>query len=351
VTVAAGQPSLRAVRVHGAGDLRVEPVPATAPAGDEAVVRIRYGGVCGSDLHYWHDGAVGAFAIRHPMVLGHEVVGTVETPAADGTGPAAGTPVAIYPAATCGTCRWCQAGQSNRCPHCRYLGSAAHNPHTDGGFRDQMAVPAARLVPIPAALDLRRAALTEPSAVAWHAAERAEAVGAPVADSSVLVVGAGPIGLLIAAVAAYRGAASVTVVDIHDGPLRTAARIGATATINARDLDAGSPLGDVVFEASGTTPGLRTSIRHASRGGTIVGVGQHPDVDIPFPASPLIANELTLAGALRIGEDFPAVLQFLAETDLDPVITHVVGVNRTLDAFELAADSGASSKVLLDFEG
>jgi threonine dehydrogenase-like Zn-dependent dehydrogenase len=214
-----------------------------------------------------------------------------------------------------------------------------------------MAVPTARLVAVPGALDLRRAALTEPSAVAWHAADRAEAVGAPVEGSSVLVVGAGPIGLLVAAVAAYRGAATVTVVDIHDGPLRTAASIGATATVNARDLDAGSPLGDIVFEASGTTPGLRTSVRHAARGGTIVGVGQHPDVDIPFPASPLIGNELTLAGSLRIGDDFPQVLRFLAETDLDPIITHVVGVERALDAFEVAADSGASSKVLLDFGG
>jgi L-idonate 5-dehydrogenase len=74
-------------------------------------------------------------------------------------------------------------------------------------------------------------------------------------------------------------------------------------------------------------------------------------VDIPFPASPLIGNELTLAGSLRIGDDFPQVLRFLAETDLDPIITHVVGVERALDAFEVAADSGASSKVLLDFGG
>ncbi|HLH99443.1 MAG TPA: alcohol dehydrogenase catalytic domain-containing protein, partial [Acidimicrobiales bacterium] len=246
----------RAVRVHGAGDLRVEDVAPPAPRDDEAVVRIRYGGICGSDLHYWRDGAVGSFQVRQPMVLGHEVVGTVAVAAADGTGPAAGTHVAVHPAETCGTCRWCRAGQANRCPNCRYLGSAAHLPHTDGGFRDQLAVPAVRLVPLPTGLDLRRAALAEPASVAWHAVDRAAAVGPGVDGASVLVVGAGPIGLLCAAVAAHRGARTVTVVDVHDAPLRTSALIGATATVKVADLPAREPVHEVVFEASGSAPGL-----------------------------------------------------------------------------------------------
>ena len=148
----------RALRVHGPGDLRLEEVPVPITGDHEALVKIGYGGICGSDLHYARDGAVGLFVLRDPMVLGHEVVGTVARAAADGSGPGEGQAVAIHPATSCGTCRWCLGGESRLCPQARYLGSAAHRPHTDGGFTDLLSVGTHRLVPVPDGLALRRAA-------------------------------------------------------------------------------------------------------------------------------------------------------------------------------------------------
>src|SRR5690242_5309053 len=122
------------VIAHGAGDLRVESVPLRRPATSEAVVEIAYGGICGSDLHYWTHGAAGESILRSPMLLGHEVSGTVIRQAEDGTGPAAGTRVTVHPATPGGDVPRYPAGRPNLSPGCTYLGSAAQFPHTEGAF-------------------------------------------------------------------------------------------------------------------------------------------------------------------------------------------------------------------------
>jgi threonine dehydrogenase-like Zn-dependent dehydrogenase len=379
------QPDIRALRIHGRDDLRLDRGPGPAPAPDEAVVDVAFGGVCGSDLHYWRDGAVGTSVLRAPMILGHEVVGRVAVPAADGSGPPAGQAVAVHPARSCGHCPWCLGGQANLCPDTRYLGSAAQFPHTDGGFADRIAVPAARLIPLPGSLDLRRASLAEPAGIAWHALDRAEAVGAAIPGADVLVVGGGPIGLLVAAVARYRGAASVTVADVQDRPLAVARELGVHA-VYARDLPDGAELaadprpaptassnskkmaGDaatntpqpdnskkqgapgIVVESSGTVPGLGSAIRAARPGGTVVAVGQVPAGDIAVPASLCVSRELTLTGSLRLIEIEHSVA-FLADPRavVDPIVSDVFPAGQAIEAFAVAADSGRSSKVLLDF--
>ena len=145
-----------AVVAHSAGDLRVEEVPEPTPGPGEAVVSVAYGGICGSDLHYWTHGAAGLSILREPMVLGHEMSGTVLVAAEDGSGPAAGTPVTVHPAT-----------------HDSYLGSAALLPHTPGVFARRVALPASMLRPLPASVPLRTAALCEPAAEAWHGLARA----------------------------------------------------------------------------------------------------------------------------------------------------------------------------------
>lgn len=363
---------MRALRVHGRDDLRLdrESPPVAGPG--EALVDVAYGGVCGSDLHYWRDGAVGTSVLRGPMILGHEVVGRVAVAAADGSGPPAGQAVAIHPARSCGHCRWCRSGAANLCPETRYLGSAAQWPHTDGGFADQIAVPAGRLIPLPDGLDLRRASLAEPAGIAFHALDRAEVVGAPIAGAHVLVVGGGPIGLLVAAVARYRGAASVTVADVQERPLQVARQLGVQA-IHARDLPDGAELaaqanprspGDpaspkshtdltapgIVIESSGTVPGLTSAIRSARPGGTVVLLGQVPAGDISVPASLCVTRELTLTGSLRLIEIERSVA-FLADPRavVDPIVSDVFSAEQAVEAFAVAADPARSSKVLLDF--
>jgi L-iditol 2-dehydrogenase/L-idonate 5-dehydrogenase len=338
-----------AVVAHGAGDLRVEAQPVPVPGPDEALVRIAYGGICGSDLHYWRHGAAGESVLRAPMRLGHEVSGTVVTPAADGSGPGAGTDVAVHPA-TRGTAPGRYPHERpNISPGASYLGSAAHVPHTDGAFATCVAVPAGLLRALPDGLDLRTAALAEPASVAWHAVERAGGV----TGTTALVIGAGPIGALAVAVLRHHGARRVIAVDLHEHALATARALGADETIAATDTEAIAALeADVVLECSGSSPGLESAVRGAVRGGTVVLVGLMPSGPQPALLSLVVTRELHLTGSFRFNHEIDDVLAALADGSLDvgAVVSHEYPVGRTLEAFEAAADAASSSKVLLTFD-
>jgi L-idonate 5-dehydrogenase len=211
---------------------------------------VAYGGICGSDLHYWMHGAAGESMLRAPMVLGHEVVGTVVQGAADGSGPAPGTFVAAHPATPAGdgVTRF-PADRPNLSPACTYLGSAARFPHCDGAFIKYATLPSRMLRPLPAGLGLRDAALVEPASVAWHAVSQAGNVH----GRSALVIGAGPIGALIVAVLRRAGASEITAVDMHPFPLDNARALGATRTLLAAGVDEiASVQADVVVEAAAT---------------------------------------------------------------------------------------------------
>lgn len=337
-----------AVVAHAADDLRVEDAGAPVPAADEAVVRIAYGGICGSDLHYWRHGAAGASILREPMILGHEVSGVVVVEAADGTGPAAGTPVAVHPLTPHGdgVTPW-PADRPNLAPASTYLGSALHLPHTQGAFAQRVAIPGRMLHEVPASLDLRVAALAEPAAVAWHGLARA----GDVRDRSVAVIGAGPIGQLVASVARRAGASVVTVTDLHEKPRRIAEARGIRS-LDARDADAISALhADVVVESSGTEPGLSAAVSAAARGGTVVLLGLQRAGDVAVPMSTAITRELTLTGSFRFAAEFDDVIAALADGSLDVsgIVSEVRPAADALASFALAADPASSCKVLLDF--
>jgi 2-desacetyl-2-hydroxyethyl bacteriochlorophyllide A dehydrogenase len=337
------------VVAYAANDLRVEPVPLREPAADETVVEVAYGGICGSDLHYWMHGAAGESILRAPMVLGHEVVGTVVQAAADGSGPAPGIFVAVHPATPAGddVTRY-PADRPNLSPACTYLGSAARFPHCDGAFTKYATLPSRMLRPLPRGLGLRDAALVEPASVAWHAVARA----GDIQGKSALVIGAGPIGALIVAVLKRGGATEITAVDMHPFPLDNARALGATQTLLATEADEiTSVQADVVVESSGSHRGLASAIRGATRGGRVVMVGLLPSGDQPVPISLAISRELELLGAFRFNDEIDEVIAALADGSLyvDPVVTHEFGVADALQAFAVARDSATSSKVLLRF--
>ncbi|MFF4960843.1 L-idonate 5-dehydrogenase [Streptomyces sp. NPDC001222] len=334
--------------IHGQGDLRVDELPVPVPGPGEALVAVRYGGVCGSDLHYWRHGGVGDFRLREPLVLGHEVVGTVVSYGEGASGPAAGTPVAVHPATPCGLCPECADGRPNVCRDTRYLGSAARHPHVQGAFAARVTVPAGQLRPLPAGLAPRRAALAEPLAVAMHSVRRAGAV----AGRRVLVTGAGPIGALVVAAAKAAGAASVTVTDPQPRALEFAAAAGADTLVRADDPDdAGWPVDvEAAIEASGTAAGLDTCLRLVRRGGVVVQLGMLPPGHSPFAGNLVVSREIELRGAFRFDTEFDDALRLLAaEPAFDALISTVVPVRAAESAFTLAADRSRSCKVLLDF--
>lgn len=342
--------TMRAVVAHAAGDLRLEerPVPSAGPG--QVAVRIRYGGICGSDLHYWRHGAVGDFRLREPLALGHEVVGEVREVGDGVEGLVPGTRVAVHPATPCRQCAQCLSGQRNICPNTAYLGSAARFPHVQGGFAEVLVVPADQILVVPAGLDLRRAAVAEPAAVAWHAVRRA----GDVVGKRVLVTGAGPIGCLVVAALRAAGAAEIVVTDVHAAPLAVAEAVGATTTIRVGTAEAAALDGlaaDVAIESSGSPAGFNTCLHGVDRGGLVVGLGLLPPGDTAIAANAMITRELRVVGSFRFDLELAEVLGVLRSGLLpaDPVITSVLPVDRVAEAFELAADPTGSCKVLLDF--
>lgn len=339
--------TLHAIVIHEAGDLRIDPIAEPVPAPDEAVIDVVYGGICGSDLHYWQDGAAGESILKAPMVLGHEVVGVVRRAAPDGSGPAEGTRVAVHPATP--------AKEYVRHPADRpniagggYLGSAARFPHRDGAFAHRVTMPTRMLRVLPPGIDLQEAVLIEPASVAWHAVNR---IG-DVTDLSALVVGCGPIGLLTIAVLKARGARHITAIDLHDRPLQIAAELGADSILEQPDdADITTIDADVVIESSGSHRGLDTAIRGATRGGVIAMVGLLPAGPQPVQIALAIARELDLLGSFRFNDEIDDVIVALADRTLHiaPVVSHVKSWRSAKNAFTIAADPTVSSKVLLKF--
>jgi L-idonate 5-dehydrogenase len=349
--------TVRALVAHGAGDVRIEEHPAPAPGPGQVAVRIAYGGVCGSDLHYWRHGRVGDFSLREPLTLGHEVVGTVLSVGSGTRAPAPGTPVAVHPATPCGLCPECRSGRRNVCRAVRYLGSAAHLPHVQGGLVDALVVPADQAVALPDGLSLLDAAITEPASVAWHAASRA----GDVRGARVLVTGAGPIGALVVAALHRAGAAEIVVTDVATEPLARAAAVGATSTVvvgpDAPAVDGRTPDEtlaalevDVAIESSGSPAGLGTCVRAVRRSGRVVTLGLLPPGDVPFPGNLVVTREIELVGTFRFDHEIHDVLEALADGSLvtGPVVTHRLPLARAAEALELAGDPRRSGKVLLD---
>jgi L-idonate 5-dehydrogenase len=334
----------------GPGALAVRAGLAVAPRPHEAVVAVAYGGICGSDLHYWKDGRIGESVLRSPMVLGHEVVGVVAEPAGDGSGPPRGSRVAVHPAQVCGSCGFCLRGDEHLCADLRYLGSAARTPHTDGGFADRLTVPVGRLVPIPDGLDLKTAALAEPASVALHGLHRVHDLNRGIRGSDILVVGAGPIGLLSVAMSAAEGAGRITATDVFDRPLRLAVRTGATDVVLA-GVGARVPPADIAIESSGTPQGLATALGALRPGGVLVNVGHLPPTGVTAPLHLAVSRELTLMGSSRFYHEMPSALAIMTRhvERFAPIVTAVFPLDEAEPAFHEAAAAERSSKVLLSF--
>jgi threonine dehydrogenase-like Zn-dependent dehydrogenase len=337
---------MKAVVVHGARDLRIDDIPTPTPQPDQVSVRVIYGGICGSDLHYYDAGRNGDYLVREPLVLGHEVVAVVEEVGADAmTEITPGTVVAIHPARPTPP----PGGVLGRGLHIQpgsYLGSASTNPHTQGAFAERILVNPDQLRPFAPDVPLRRAALAEPLAVALHGVDRA---GVDYTGQRVAVLGAGPIGCLAIAALHRRGAASITAVDLRSEPLETARALGASATVHLGGGESPEDHGfDVVIEASGSPRALSSAVAAVRAAGTIVQLGILPSGELPIALGAVVAKEVTLRGSQRFDIELDEAVRMITETPaLDAVVTHVFGLEDAAQAFATAMDPGDSLKVLL----
>jgi L-idonate 5-dehydrogenase len=316
---------MHAYLLHGAHDLRFEERPRPVLASGQVLLRTRRLGICGSDVHYFTQGYIGAFVPRAPFALGHEFVGEVVELGPDVTAPALGTLVAVDPSMNCGHCRLCREGRYNLCLNMRYLGSASCFPHLDGSFAEFVPMPAANCFAIPQSLSLGEATLLEPLSVAMHGVNRAGSV----AGKTVLVTGGGTIGQLVLRVARAFGAARLAVSDPAPFAREFALRSGADIVFNPGEANgeehatAWSGGGfDVVIEAAGSSAASAAALRLARRAGTVVQIGTLP-AEVPLPANLVMNKELMVVGSFRFAHVFESALTLAAAGSLDlaPLIT------------------------------
>ncbi|MEP3278350.1 MAG: L-idonate 5-dehydrogenase [Stappiaceae bacterium] len=338
-------------RLHGVRDLRVEEIGVEAPAAGEVLISVGYGGICGSDLHYYIDGGIGPIRVTEPIIIGHEAAGTIEQVGAGVTDLAVGDVVAINPSQPCDQCSRCEQGMRQHCFNMRFLGSARTTPHVQGAFREKFVVDARQCEKVGAELSLAEAACSEPLAVCLHARNQA----GDLAGKRVLVTGAGPIGSLCAAVSAQAGAKDIVITDLHDFPLSVGVEMGATAGINvdkepdALSGEADEKLFDVVFECSASEAALRSAIAMLRPRGTLVQVGVAGDRNLPL--NQIVGKEIRFVGTHRFDAEFQEAAQLINEgaINVKPLITQTYALKDAGIAFEMATDRTQAVKVQLAF--
>src|SRR4051794_4481469 len=343
---------MRAAVLHAAKDLRIEEVAAPPLGSRDVEVRIEAGGICGSDLHYYFDGGFGTVRLKEPMILGHEIAGTVARIGAEVAGVKAGQRVAVNPSRPCGQCGYCQEGKQQHCLDMRFYGSAMRFPHVQGGFRELLVCDATQAVAVPAAMSAAQAAFAEPFAVCLHAVNRA----GPLLGKRVLVTGAGPIGALTVIAARRAGALEIVATDVADAPLAAARTVGADATINVTEKDAlaryqaDNGYFDVMFEASGKPQALAGGLGVVRPGGIVVQIGIAGG-EMSVPMNVVVAKEIDLRGTFRFHSEFVLAVALIGGglVDVMPLLTATVPLAEANEAFALAADRRKAMKVQLAF--
>lgn len=340
-----------AATLFAAEDLRLveRDLPPLAPG----MLRVRFGagGICGSDMHYFRHARTGDFVVTEPLVLGHEIAGTIAELGAGVSGRKVGERVAVNPSRWCGQCVRCREGRKNLCENIYFMGSASKTPHMQGGFASYFDAVPEQCVPIPDDLPFEAAALAEPLAVCLHAVARA----GDITGKTALVLGAGPIGLLTMLAAKLAGVSEIAVADIAQAPLDFARRLGADHIVDVSGGDAplrqlASAVGfDVVFEVTGVPAGVASAIGSVRRGGTIVQIGNLPGGLIQAPVNAIMAKEIDFRGSFRFGDEFLRAVQLIGEGKVDPLV--IVTARRPLsgaaEAIGLALDRRQSMKVVL----
>ncbi|KAI0178581.1 GroES-like protein [Hypoxylon sp. FL1284] len=316
-----------------------KPVPSLQGPYD-VLVGINYTGICGSDVHYWEHGAIGHFVVKNPMVLGHESSGTVVEVGANVKTLKKGDRIALEPGYPCRRCQPCLGGNYNLCPDMQF----AATPPYDGTLTGFWVAPGDFCYKLPDNVSLQEGAMIEPLAVAVHIVRQA----AVTPGQSVVVMGAGPVGLLCAAVARAFGATKVVSVDIVKSKLDFAKSFYSTHTYmsqriaaeeNAANIkkEAGLEGGaDVVIDASGAEPSIQTSLHVVRMGGTYVQGGMGKS-DITFPIMAMCLKEVTAKGSFRYGSgDYKLAVELVAsgKVDVKKLISGTVQFKEAEDAFK-----------------
>jgi L-iditol 2-dehydrogenase len=303
---------LKALVLKEYGRLAVEEAAKPQPAPDEVLVRVRVCGICGSDVHGM-DGSTGRRI--PPLIMGHEASGEISEIGAEVGGWKTGDRVTFDSTVYCGHCWHCLRGEVNLCDERRVLGVSCAEFRRDGAFAEYAAVPARILYRIPDGVSFERAAMVEAVSVAAHAVRRTP-LGA---NASVVVYGAGMIGLLVVQVLRAAGCGRVIAIDLDPDRLNLALRLGATDTLRADLADVagrvrelcGGRGADAVFEVVGLSATVAASVECARKGGSVTLVG-NAEPRVALALQSVVTRQITLIGSCASAGEYPECLDLIA---------------------------------------
>ncbi len=314
------------------------PVPEIGP--DEVLLKVEYCGVCGSDVHFFEDGCIGARKVIYPQVLGHEAAGEIVAIGEKVKNLSVGMAAVAEPGIPCGHCEFCRKGRYNLCPDLVFLSC----PPYDGFMSQYVKMPASMVYPLPKGVTTLEGALVEPLAVGVYAAKRGEVS----ANKTVVILGSGCIGLCTLLACRQRGASKIIMTDLFQNRLDRALELGADEVVNASECDAverileltGGEGADVVLETAGNkfTASQTTSV--VRRGGLIVMVGNIIG-DVAFNFRNLALKEADVKTIWRYQNVFPEIVDMIAtggikSEDLSKIVDGVFELDDIQKAFVTA---------------
>lgn len=339
---------MKAVIIKKFNEVSYEDVPRPVPGFEEVLVKVKYSGICGTDIHVYSGRHPTAKA---PVILGHEFVGElVEINTVKGTDLKVGEMVLVQPYTSCGVCDACIEGRDNVCTKLGILGV-----HENGSFAEFVKAPLRKVYRLPEGLDLKLATLVEPLAVAVHDVKQS---GLQVGQT-VFIIGGGPIGVLIAMVARLNGATRIAISEVNEYRIKFAKEMGFEV-LNPKEADVAQEAlkmtdgkgFDVVFEVSGTKPGTELMTKVAKITGTIIIVGV-PGDKFPVDTGLMLARELVVKGVrIHAQKNFAAAIDIMKTGTINDQLIKFIDKEFKLEQIEEAIrysiEDHAHFKVLLE---
>ena len=315
----------------------VQELPMPEMKEDQVLIKIEYVGICGSDVHYFHDGRCGSFVLdEFPFMLGHECAGTVVDAGKKVSHLKVGDKVCVEPGITCGKCEFCKSGHYNLCEDVQFLAT----PPIQGCYERYLAFPADLCFKLPENVNTKAGALVEPLATGMYAAELAEVT----VGHTVAILGSGCIGLMTMLACRARGASKIIVCDLEDIRLDKARQLGADHVINGKTSDVIQQINmltggrgvDIVFETAGSKVTINQTAFAARRGGLVILVGMSAEEELPYNFGQVMAKELQIKSLFRYVNMFPKTVAAVASglIPVEKVATHEYTLDQIQQAFE-----------------
>jgi len=331
----------KAIYMSGTNNMVTKEVPVPEPTEKEVLIRVDSVGICGSDIHYYQHGNIGDFVVEGDFILGHECAGEVVGLGKEVKSLKLGDRVALEPGKTCGKCEFCKSGKYNLCPDVIFFAT----PPYHGVLTNYVAYDEDMCFKLPDNMSYEEGALVEPLAVGLHAANQ----GVVKLGDTVVVFGAGCIGLVSLLAAKANGASKVYVVDIIEKRLDFAKKLGATEVINAKQEDVierikeltNSKGVNVVIETAGSPITVKQTADVVKTGGTVVLVGMTVNPETSYDFMKLMGKEGTLKTIFRYRNLYPVAINAISSGTINvkDIVTHRFNFDKTKEAFDFVVEN------------